>query len=70
MSFLDDFDAALEGFEAELEVESYTSTSLGIALAEVTDLIDTALDDLKHQRIVDTNKVTNWLLDIRNLVNG
>lgn len=36
----------------------------------ITDLIDTALDDLKHQRIVDTNKVTNWLLDIRNLVDG
>lgn len=53
MSFLDDFDEAIESFELDLEI---------------LNIIDTALDDLKHQRIVDTNKVTNWLLDIRNLI--
>lgn len=57
MSFLNDFDAVLE-FEVTDDLSSLA----------ILDLIDTALDDLKHQRIVDTNKVTNWLLDIRNLV--
>lgn len=60
---LEDFDAALD-WELEAEVDHV------LAIAEATTLIDNALDDLKHQRIVDTNKVTNWLLDIRNLING
>lgn len=55
---LEDFDAALEGVEWDLEDKSL----------EILAIVDTALDDLKHQRIVDTNKVTNWLLDIRNLI--
>lgn len=62
---LEDFDAALENawdLGAELDRD--------LAVVEATTLIDKALDDLKHQRIVDTNKVTNWLLDLRNLING
>lgn len=53
MSFLDDFDNALADLDQDVEILA---------------VIDKALDDLKHQRIVDTNKVTNWLLDIRNLI--
>lgn len=62
MSFLDDFDAALESFEQELEYVD--------EVVQITQLIDEALNDIKHQRIVDTGKVTDWLLDIRQIING
>lgn len=51
-----------EAFDAALE-----AAARDIA---IVDVIDGALNDIKHQRIVDTGKVTDWLLDIRQLLNG